>query len=34
MVSHPFECEFCHDLWTNPIAAALCCDPAAFGEAD
>lgn len=22
----PFECEYCHSQWTNPIAAAMCCD--------
>lgn len=34
MTSHPSPCEYCGDVWTNPIAAALCCDPAAHGDAD
>lgn len=34
MTSHPHECEWCHQGWTNAISAALCCDPASFGEDD
>jgi len=28
------ECEYCHSEYTSPLAAALCCDPAAFGDDD
>lgn len=27
-------CDYCGSEYTSPLAAALCCDPAAFGEAD
>ena len=27
-------CEHCGSEYTSPLAAALCCDPAAFGEDD
>lgn len=22
-----FECEYCGEVWRNPISAAMCCDP-------
>ena len=28
------ECEHCHSEYTSVLAAALCCDPAAFGDED
>lgn len=34
MASHPYECEYCHDLHQYPIGAALCCDPAAHAPTD
>lgn len=28
------ECTTCHDMHPGAWSAALCCDPAAFGESD
>lgn len=30
----PYVCEFCGKQWKYRAAVAMCCDPAAPGEAD
>ena len=29
-----YACEECRSEYTSPLAAALCCDPAAYGDDD
>ncbi len=29
-----YECDVCHDMHPGAWSAAVCCDPAAFGDED
>ena len=29
-----FPCEYCGKQYNSELAAAMCCDPAAYGEDD
>jgi hypothetical protein len=29
MTSHPYQCEWCGQAWTNAISSVLCCDEVA-----
>lgn len=29
-----YACDYCGGEYVSPLAAAMCCDPAAYGDTD